>query len=214
MAIADVLVLHLTGSDPEASPGSELDAAAEPAADPGLAEGDAPAETHTDAITPAGPDRSDPVAPDGGATASTTVAGTWPAEWLPGLLAAQQEEMSDDGLVHRYLGARVLYAAGARLLDVTASPSDPTTVRLTVVWGDDAPPAGAREEFLTWWTAQAGGQGWGPIDVDDLVGPVLVARYEPAETYLDTEGGTQVVLHEWAPPSPDPTTGRTSGRRT
>ncbi|GAA2725579.1 hypothetical protein CAE01nite_20150 [Cellulomonas aerilata] len=130
---------------------------------------------------------------------------------LPALLAGEPEEATQDDVVHRYRGARLLYAAGARHIDVTASPADPTTVRLTVVWPQDAPSERKRAAFTGWWVDRAATLGWEPVETDELVGAVEVARYVATDAPQD-DGGVPVVVHDWAPPRRD--TSRTSGRRT
>ena len=151
-----------------------------------------------------GPDHDAPDAPDA----------SWPGAWLPGLLAREEEVTEDDG-VHRYRGPRTLHAPGARYLDVTGSAADPTAVRLTVVWGDEAPPAEERTAFVSAWVAHAAGAGWEPGDADALLGDVVVARYVPTRTRVDGDADRPVVVHGWdefVPPRGD--TSRTSGRRT
>jgi hypothetical protein len=138
----------------------------------------------------------------------------WPASWLPELLAREQEEATADDGVHRYRGARALYSAGCRWIDVTAAPSDPTTVRLTVVWGEAAPSAEDRAAFVDWWTTASARAGWEPADADDLVGDVVVTRYVPTDRRLE-DVEPPVLLHDWdVPVRPRGDSSRTSGRRT
>lgn len=145
-------------------------------------------------------------------TADDQVEGSWPAGWLPRVLGEEHEEETVDGTLHRYHGARVLYTAGCRSIDVTASPEDTTALRLTLVWGDVAPPADEREAFLSWWVGASRGGGWDARDVDEVVGEVVVEQYVPTETSLD-ESGRQVVVHDWVRVVAEQAT-RTSGRRT
>jgi hypothetical protein len=136
----------------------------------------------------------------------------WPASWLPGLLT-QEEEVTDDDVVHRYRGAHLLYTSGCRYIEVAGSPAEPTSVRLTVVWPEDEPSARRRAAFVSWWAERSTAAGWEPADTDDLVGDVVVARYVATETPVEDERGGQVVVHEWGTPRRDHTS-RTSGRRT
>src|SRR3712207_3506078 len=85
------------------------------------------------------------------APAGRDVPESWPATWLPDLLRHEQEETGDDDVVHRYRGARLLYTSGCEYVEVTGSHADPTTLRLTVVWGDRAPSTQERAGFLHWW---------------------------------------------------------------
>jgi hypothetical protein len=146
-----------------------------------------------------------------GTEAAVSDDGSWPAAWLPGLLV-REEEATDDDVVHRYRGARALYTAGCRFLEVAGSAADPGVVRLTAVWPDDEPSARKRAAFVSWWAERSAAAGWEPADSDDLVGTVEVARYVPTETPVDDAGGP-VVVHEWGTPRRDHTS-RTSGRRT
>lgn len=137
-----------------------------------------------------------------------------PASWLPDLLAREREDAITDDGAHRYRGARALYSAGCRWIDVTASPADPTTVRLTVVWGEAAPSAEDRAAFVDWWRTASARAGWEATDADDLVGDVVVTRYVPTERWLE-DVDPPVLLHDWdVPVRPRGDSSRTSGRRT
>ena len=155
--------------------------------------------------------------PDPGAPApspESSADGSQAASWLPDLLAREEEEATADDGVHRYRGARALYSAGCRWIDVTSSASDPTTVRLTVVWGEAAPSAEDRTAFLAWWTTASARAGWEPVGGDDLVGDVVVTRYVPTDRRLE-DVEPPVLLHDWdVPVRPRGDTSRTSGRRT
>jgi hypothetical protein len=147
------------------------------------------------------------------ASVGRRVPDSWPATWLPDLLREEPEEPGDDDAAHRYRGARLLYTAGCRYIEVTGSDADPTTVRLTIVWGDEGPSPRERTAFLAWWVTRAAAAGWEPGGTDELVGAVVVARYAPSEKSFVDGSGRPYVRHDWEQRSPRRTT-RTSGRRT
>jgi hypothetical protein len=197
MAMAEVIVLRSTASD--GGPSGPVDAP------------DVPAPGGAGSAGTGGPDGASP----GGGTPAAPDAAAWPAAWLPALLAQHEEEAEADDGVHRYRGARVLYTSGCRYIDVTGAPTDPTSVRLTVVWGEDVPPAEDRAALVTWLATQASAAGWEPTETDELVGSVVVSRYVPTETVLDVDVQPQAVRHDWEPLAQERSYGsRTSGRRT
>jgi hypothetical protein len=136
----------------------------------------------------------------------------WPTDWLPEVLAQRQEEETVDGVVHRYRGARLLYTSGCRRLQVTAAPSDPRSLRLTVVWRRGASNE-ERAAVMAWWSAASADRGWRPGDEDDVVGGVVVEEYEPSERTPDEGSEDGAVLHDWERVD-DGSASRTSGRRT
>ncbi|WP_298461012.1 hypothetical protein [uncultured Cellulomonas sp.] len=147
--------------------------------------------------------------PDPAAPAADDV--PWPLAFLPGLLTDEEEATAPDG-VHRYRGTQALYPDGCRQLEVTGSQTDPTSVRLTLVWHDGVEPQ-ARAAAVEAWTAQAAAGGWRPGGGDDLVGPVVVEQYQPVATAADA-AQSQAVVHDWSRLTDDGGGSRTSGRPT